>query len=855
LSVTTTGTVSVVIINFRGTDDTLECVARLNEVDWPTKQLEIVVVENGSGDDSESRLRAALGSQENVKLVVSAENLGFTGGSNLGAEEASGDFVAFLNNDAKPGKDWIREGLAAFGASPRIGAVASKVLDWDGKAIDFVEAGLSWFGMGYKNHTTELDDGRFDEQKDILFGTGSALFVRRALFLEIGGFDEDLFMFYDDVDLGWRLNLYGYRVRFAPTSIVYHKHHGSMKSFGEYREMFLLERNALHMLYKNLDDESLGTILPAALALLARRAVAKGDLDSEAYDIRRFTGADDEFDPTTPISKDTVAGLFAIDQFVADLPKLKERRKEIQGRRVKTDKEVFRLFGNIFHPLFGNDYYLEGFTAIQDAFAVNRPMMRKRILIITGDAIGEKMAGPGMRAWKIAEALSEHSDVRLVTWNVANRKSDEFEVLRVRMQDERGMAVQEEWADVIFFQGFALRHFLTLQKSNKIMVVDLYDPMHLEQLEQGREMGDASWRNQVLVTTQVVNEQLQRGDFFLCASERQRLFWIGQLAAVGRVNPDTYAQDENLKSLIDIAPFGMDSTPPQHTRKAIRGVVPGIGEDDKVIIWGGGIYNWFDTPTLVEAVAKVAEKHDDVRLFFLGVAHPNPDVPEMAIVSKTREISERLGLTNKHVFFNEQWVALDDRQNYLLEADAGVSTHFAHVETTFSFRTRILDYMWANLPIVTTDGDSFGDLVAAEGMGVAVPERDVDALADAIEAMLYDEDAIAKARAEVSRVRQDFTWEQALAPLIAFAHDPYPAPDRANEFAENSLRTGSRGEVVVPGIGKSREQRFHEIANSRHGLRRDIMLARHYVTDGGVGELAGKVRNRVATMRASKYGK
>jgi hypothetical protein len=224
----------------------------------------------------------------------------------------------------------------------------------------------------------------------------------------------------------------------------------------------------------------------------------------------------------------------------------------------------------------------------------------------------------------------------------------------------------------------------------------------------------------------------------------------------------------------------------------------------------------------------------------------------MAIVSKTREISEKLGLTNKHVFFNENWVALDDRQNYLLEADAGVSTHFQHVETTFSFRTRILDYMWANLPIVTTAGDSFGDLVAAEGMGVSVPERDVDALADALEAMLYDPEAAATARENVARVREDFTWEKALAPLVEFCHSPYPAPDRANSAAERD-RTG--GLPPVPAPGKTREQRFHEIANSRHGIRRDIQLARHYLTDGGVGELTGKVRNRVTTMRDSKNGR
>ncbi|WP_150306935.1 glycosyltransferase [Planctomonas psychrotolerans] len=851
MTVTTPGVVSVIIVNFRGADDTIECVSRLNEVDWPASKLEIVVVENGSGDDSAARLTEAFGAQDNVQIVVSAENLGFTGGSNLGASKARGEFVAFLNNDAKPGPAWIAEAVREFGVSPRVAAVGSKVLDWDGKAIDFVQGSLTWFGMGYKDRVTELDTGEFNTPKDLLFGTGSALFVRKDIFTEVGGFDERLFMFYDDVDLGWRLNLYGYRVRFAPASVVYHKHHGSMKSFGNYREMYLLERNALHLLYKNLSDESLGKFLPAALALLARRAVAKSGLDSESFDIRRFVGATDEFEPDTPVSKDTVAGLFALDQFVADLPELQQARAEVQGRRQKTDAELFRLFGDIFRPLFADAYYLEGFRSIVDAFEIREHTERNKVLVITGDALGAKMAGPGMRAWKISEALSEHNDVRLVTWNVANRASDQFEVERVRLQNERQMKVHEEWADVIVFQGYALHHFTTLQQSKKIMVVDLYDPMHLEQLEQGREWGTAQWKQQVASATEVLNAQLLRGDFFLCASERQRLFWLGALASVGRVNPDNYSADENLDKLIAIAPFGMDTKPPQHTRSAIRGVVPGIGQDDKVVIWGGGIYNWFDTLTLVRAIAKLAERRPTVRLFFLGVAHPNPDVPEMAIVSRTRELASRLGVSGKNVFFNEQWVALDDRQNYLLEADAGVSTHYEHIETTFSFRTRILDYMWANLPIVTTAGDSFGDLVAAEGMGISVPERDVDALADALEAVLYDAEVTAATRDAVSRVREDFTWEKALAPLVEFCRDPHVAPDRS---MDEELPSRIQPKRVAP-RAQTREERFHQISVQRHGIVRDLKLARHYVTDGGVSMLREKVRTRLATTRASKHGK
>lgn len=851
MPVSTSSVVSVVIVNFRGTDDTLECVARLNDVDWPAAQLEILIVENGSGDDSTARLTAELGGQENVTIIVSDENLGFTGGSNLGARRARGEYVAFLNNDSKPGADWIREALAQFNVSPKVAAVGSKVLDWDGKAIDFVQGSLTWFGMGYKDRVTEIDTGEFDTPHDLLFGTGSALFVRKSVFLEVGGFDERLFMFYDDVDLGWRLNILGYRVRFAPSSIVYHKHHGSMKSFGEHREMYLLERNALMLMFKNLGDESLAKFLPGALALLARRAVAKSGLDSESFDIRRFVGAADEFDRDTPVAKDTVAGLFALDQFVKELPSLQETRDDLQARRTKTDADVFRLFGDILKPLFGDPYYLEGFRNIVDAFEIEEHTQRRRVLVITGDAIGAKMAGPAMRAWKISEALSEHNDVRLLTWNVANRSSDRFEVERVRLQNEHEMRQHEKWADVIVFQGHALHHFQTLKRSTKIMVADLYDPMHLEQLEQGREWGLAQWKNQVASATEVLNEQLLRADFFLCASERQRLFWLGQLAGLGRINPENYAADENLEKLIAIAPFGMDSTPPAHERRAIRGVVDGIGEDDKVVIWGGGIYNWFDTMTLVRAIALLAERRPDVRLFFLGVAHPNPDVPEMAIVAKTRELAARLGVAGKNVFFNEQWVQLEDRQNYLLEADAGVSTHYDHVETTFSFRTRILDYMWAGLPIVTTRGDSFGDLVGAEGMGVSVPERDVEALADALETVLYDPAAIAASREAVTRVAQDFTWEKALAPLVEFCRDPWVAPDRSDEAPD-----GSVGRKVRAASALTAEEKFHRIANSRHGIRRDVALARHYVTHGGgIDVLRDKVKNRLATTRASKYGK
>jgi glycosyltransferase involved in cell wall biosynthesis len=198
----------------------------------------------------------------------------------------------------------------------------------------------------------------------------------------------------------------------------------------------------------------------------------------------------------------------------------------------------------------------------------------------------------------------------------------------------------------------------------------------------------------------------------------------------------------------------------------LRGVVPGIGPDDALIIWSGGIYDWFDPLTLIRAVATLAETRPSVRLFFMGTAHPHPGVPEMPIIKESRALAESLGLTSRHVFFNDSWVDYDTRHNYLLEADVGVSTHRSHIETTFSFRTRILDYLWASLPMVVTEGDHFGDLVARTGIGAAVVAGDVDALVKALDTYLFDDKAIARAKKALVTQRQDYTWTNTLAPLV-----------------------------------------------------------------------------------------
>ena len=827
------GLVSVILVNYRGTDDTVTAIRHLRELDWLESDLEIVVVDNDSGDDSVERLRREAG----IVLVESSVNSGFAGGCNAGVAASHGEFVAFLNNDARPDRGWVRAAVEVFDSSPRIGAVASKVLDWEGTEVDYVDAAVTWYGMGYKPHAGESDRGSWDDPRDVLFGTGAAMFVRAEVYEQLQGFDETYFMFYEDVDLGWRLNLLGHRFRYEPRSLAYHKHHASMNKLGSFKETYLLERNALYTLYKNLGDDALDEVFGGALLLAVRRAVARGGLDSTSLDIRRG-GADDT--DSIEIRKETAAGLFALDQFVEHLPGLRAERERIQSTRVRSDRQVGGLFGNTDEPAYPIDSYLRGYEKIVDTLGQLIVERRRRILVVTGDAVGVRMAGPAIRAWNIARLLAEEHQVRLVSMSRAETLGADIETAIVSPHRPESIAEHEEWADVIIVQGHALELFPKLERSQKVLVVDIYDPLHLEQLEQGRNQPVGMWNDQVQEAVASLNHQLLLGDFFICASELQRNFWLGQLAALGRVNAFTYTQDNDLDALLAIAPFGMPSEPPVSTGAAMRGVVPGIGDDDAIAIWAGGIYDWFDPETLIRAVARLAERRPNLRLFFMGVTHPNPAVPEMDVVTRSRALSRELGVLDRHVFFNETWVPYDLRQNYLLEADLGVSTHFQHVETTFSFRTRILDYLWAGLPIVSTAGDSFAQLIAAESLGDVVVERDVSALADALERQLYDPTIAERSRRNVAKARAEFTWERALAPLIEFCRDPHHAADKRTTAKPKRGDKGVRAAAV------------YQPPKRVTGRRRDVQRVLYYLREGGPATVLERTRARIARRREAK---
>ena len=446
-----------------------------------------------------------------------------------------------------------------------------------------------------------------------------------------------------------------------------------------------------------------------------------------------------------------------------------------------------------------------------------------RVLILTGDPIGARMAGPAIRVWNLGlELLARGHEVRVVTTTHAEVDGAPFPVFAVGPSDDAGFREHERWSEVVVFQGHGMSQFPSLRRSDRYLVADVYDPMHLEMLEQGRELPRATWDLRVAQARDALNDQLRRADFFVCASERQRLFYLGHLASLGRISPTTYEGDPELRALIDVAPFGLEAEPPR------PGASMRESPAERILIWGGGVYSWFDPLSLIRATAAVAARHPELRLFFLGTRHPGVD--EMGIVRESVDLARELGVEGESVVFNDSWVPYEDRGGYLLDADAGVSTHHVHIETTFAFRTRILDYLWAGLPMIVTEGDGFAELVRDEGLGVVVAAESVPELEAAIETVLFDRDAAAGFAENVARVRGDFEWSRALSAVLDFADAPRHAADY----------TGSRDSM---GSASGRARRTSGVG---HNLR----MTWHHLRASGLRDVAGRISRRIRGRRS-----
>lgn len=400
-----------------------------------------------------------------------------------------------------------------------------------------------------------------------------------------------------------------------------------------------------------------------------------------------------------------------------------------------------------------------------------------RLLIISYDFIGKQMAGPGIRFYEFAKILSNHLNVTLATPNRIDINTEGFRTLAYDFNNSRTLKRVSELSDIILIQGHILHYFPFLKNFRGKIIVDLYNPFNLESLEMFRNENIAERLRIDKANIDLIKFQVSIGDYFICASDKQRSYWLGILAAMGRLNPFSYDDDNTMKKLIDVVPFGISSTPPKHTGEPIRKIIGAIREDDNIVLWGGGIWNWLDPLTVIKAMWEITRSRKDIKLVFAGVKHPDPKLPEMRKALEAKNLSKELDLYDKFVFFNE-WVPYEMRQNFLLESAAGLSIHQEKIETEFSYRTRVMDYIWAKLPIITTEGDSIAKLVKANNIGEVVKFENTSQLARVIESVATNKSLRDIYIKNLEKLGPALYWENVTRPLVNYCIEADYAADK-----------------------------------------------------------------------------
>ena len=425
---------------------------------------------------------------------------------------------------------------------------------------------------------------------------------------------------------------------------------------------------------------------------------------------------------------------------------------------------------------------------------------RATVLIVSHDVVGAAMAGPGIRYLNLARALAGALPVTLAipqhSPNTAEAlaQGGGFVLKRYMPGNWESFVGLVQSARSLLLPGDLLAQFPQLAELDTCLIVDGYNPLLAEWLMtkilKTESVSKADSVSEWKTRMQQITPQVLLGDFFICASERQRDWWLGLLEAHGRINPLTIQADPSLRNLIDVVPYGLPDAPPQHTRNVIRGVWPGIGPDDKVILWGGGLWPWLDPLTAIRALAEVYKLRSDVRLVFPGTRHPNPQVAGMpTLAAQAMALADELGLCDKAVFFGD-WVPYEDWANVLLESDVALTLHHESVETRLAWRTRVLDYIWAGLPIVATQGDATSELIERYGVGELVRQGDVSGVAGAIGR------ALDVGREAWGEGREGLTWRRVVVPLLRYCLAPYRAADWATRAAGNPFYAARVVEAV-----------------------------------------------------------
>ncbi len=308
-------TISVVIVNWNGAPHLPVCLNALRAQTY--RDFEVIVADNASRDES---LPLLARDYPEVKVVALPENRGFTGGNNAGIRAARGGFIVLLNNDTEVDPHWLEEISATFERHPEAGIVASKMKLFDRRDM-FHTAGDFYRldGIPGNRGVWEFDRGQYDREEYVFSACGGSAAYRKSMLDQIGLLDEDFFYSCEDIDLAWRAQLAGWKCRYAPRAIVYHK---LSATGGGATASFYDGRNFLYVIVKDY---------PSSLWKRYRGAIIRKQWRLFAEALRAWRG-----EAARARMRGMLAGL-------SHLPKMLKKRRAIQATRRVDDAYLLSI--------------------------------------------------------------------------------------------------------------------------------------------------------------------------------------------------------------------------------------------------------------------------------------------------------------------------------------------------------------------------------------------------------------------------------------------------------------------------------------------------------------------------------
>ncbi len=393
----------------------------------------------------------------------------------------------------------------------------------------------------------------------------------------------------------------------------------------------------------------------------------------------------------------------------------------------------------------------------------------RRVLVHTAGELGDDLAGPQIRALEFAKALSVEYEVTLAAERSTAGERDGVRVV----PSSRGRLIQEAARhDAILSACIPPYLFALRPVRGLVAIADQYDPLEheLAALAPSRERTRAL---QVRAAIQAL--QLRHADVFLCASERQRAELIRAVGALRppRANPPDPA----------VVPFGIPDPTPPSARQPLREHFPQIAQGDTVVLWWGSVWPWLDAETPIRAFARMATSRTDLKLVITAGPPPgNGAERRFDATEQMRTLAGELGVLGRTVLFLDTWIPYEQRNDYLREADIGLTLHRHADEARLAARARYMDYLSAELPCVLGRGDETAEELGVGGFATLLDDPDPAVLAAALLALADNPAMLATARAAGHALAAERHWAGVGAKLrcvvagaLAGRNSPWPA--------------------------------------------------------------------------------